>query len=734
MLYSGYGYTVGDVLTVANSYLGGTGSGLQVTVTAITAAGTPSAIIGPEGRCLPGLAYDKDRHVMWLEGGGPRRGWSDNMKHGGLWALDRNATPPTWYLQGPSVSESGLSGMLYNEYSAGLWYDEVGQALYTVYASKIFKYSLAGVAIDGVSRNNWVSFNFAGYGQRNGYPAFDTLRRRLVFWNNVEKATYVWNCATDTIQKLTPAFDAPFDNEWHFTYDSTADRVICWIGKSTTNFDTPGYNPPDYEGPRIKWMYSMDPDGNWTQFTPTGDKLAQDNVNIIQVSGAYDPLHKCIVMLAGNQYYTDFIDGQETAPARLTIHHLMSPTAGPSITDSVWTPARDGSGNVVSTDWAGLPLNTWLDVAGGVMNDVIETPHLLNGSGSDGAHNIIDAWGGAAWDASTNRMYISGGGHGDSNACETGVYAVDTAKLTFSRVVDRQALSQGQVWNGSAFVDGNNQAPYNVPLKNGVPSSWHTYNGLVFLTPAFMGNTNGGVYYHGSTRAIINLDNGTYSTCHWNPPEIDSADWSNQAAFLDGSIIYAPISSWYHKRFDLSQIEATQWSATSTGKWLSSMSANNVMSTSSSSIWGTLPERREEISFMNGGARTRFRYGQAIDAGASVLDAYFDTITLTSTDGSHTDFNNTNLIDDGKLAQCGFCYDHASATLYLTSSTAGGEVYKITGIAGNTWTTEKMTGTGVRRFTAKGAYGRVRLANIAGKKVLVRVASTTTPIEVMRLS
>lgn len=323
MVSTGYEYTVGDVLTVNNSYLGGAGSGLQITVLDVIGSSTPSTIISPEGRCLPGIEYDKTRHVMWLEGGQPRRGWSDNLKKGGLWALDRNATPPTWHLQGPSVCESGLITMLYNEYSMGLFYDEVGQALYTIYFGTVFKYSLAGVAIDDVYRNNWTSFalpnTFTAY---NGYPAFDTLRRRIVFFNEAESATYVWNCATDTYEKLTPSFAPVWDNWWHFDYDETTDRVICWTAASLDGFGYPGYVLKDYTGARIHGMYSMAPDGTWTQFTPAGDKLIQDDVWHVQMSGGYDPHHKCMVIITSQQAEIDYDVG--VTPERTTIHHLMS--------------------------------------------------------------------------------------------------------------------------------------------------------------------------------------------------------------------------------------------------------------------------------------------------------------------------------------------------------------------------------------------------------------------------
>lgn len=408
----------------------------------------------------------------------------------------------------------------------------------------------------------------------------------------------------------------------------------------------------------------------------------------------------------------------------------------PVIVGSVWMPTRDGIGNVISTDWTGLPLNTWLDVAGATMESVIETPHYTAISGGDSSHAIIDAWGGAGWDATTNRMYLNGGGHGDSSQCETGIYVLDALKLSFGRVSDRQPLSQNQSWDSASqtFNDSITYPPCSIPLKNGVPSSWHTYNGVVFVPPAVMGNSNGGIYIQGSARSVYDLDSHTYSITHWNSPNHDALDWSNQAAFIDGSTIYAPLNAWYHHRFDLSQTEATDWNANSKGKWLSGRLGNTIISTSENAIWGTFPERREEVSVLPSGVVTRLRYGQAIDSASAVWDAYFDTITLTSSDGSHSEFNSTNLSVNGKLGQAGFCYDHPTQTLYLVPAIAGSEIYKISGIAGATWTVQKLVVSGSMRPSYKGLYGRCRIANISGKKVLVRVSSTTAPIQVMRLS
>lgn len=478
MVTTGYGYTVGDVLTVNNSYLGGSGSGLQVTVLDVIGSSTPSTTISPEGRCLPGIAYDNTRHVMWLEGGQPRRGWSDNLKKGGLWALDRNATPPTWHLQGPSVCESGLITMLYNEYSMGLIYDEVGQALYTIYFGTVFKYSLAGVTIDDVYRNNWTSFALpATFTAYNGYPAFDTLRRRIVFYNEAESATYVWNCATDTYAKLTPTFAPVWDNWWHFDYDETTDRVICWTAASLDGFGDPSYVLKDYTGARIHWMYSMVPDGTWTQFTPAGDKLIQDDVWHVQMSGGYDRYHKCMVIITSQQAGMDYDIG--VTPERTTIHHLLSPVA-PTLPDGFPTVPRT---------WALVGDNTLSDL--NPSNDPAVNPNYPSAApwwGSNGHGSIITAWCSGAWDETLRKLFITGGGHADYGGNE--VYAWDAVTSTFFRLNN----PTGAIGNTGNLNDGLDAT---VPtLFDGQPRAAHNYGNLRVVNGEFW-NFQGSTWYSG---------------------------------------------------------------------------------------------------------------------------------------------------------------------------------------------------------------------------------------------
>ena len=412
-------------------------------------------------------------------------------------------------------------------------------------------------------------------------------------------------------------------------------------------------------------------------------------------------------------------------------------SVAPSIAGSVWTPARDASGNVAVGNWLGLPLNTWLDVAGQSVNNVVETPHLLSNWGSDSATSIAAAWCGAAWDYVNQRMYIMGGGHGDGSCCEMGIYMLDAAKLQFTRVRDRDPIEQAGGWNytAGAYQAGEQWNGGNAPLLNGNPGSMHTYWGVVWIPPEVMGNTNGGMYYPGLAKAVWNFDTHAWTTTHWFSPLHDGAvDWSNCASFVDGSAIYGPRANWAHFKFDLTQTESTDASATSFGALTLQYSTADKQSNAGSAAWGLMRERRETFSFSAGGSRVRVRYGAALDASATNWSSYSDNITLTSSDGSHADFNGTTLTDSANLCAAGSGYDHATQTLYLMGNTVGGQLYKITGLSTNTWNVEKVAGTGALRTAAQGAYGRVRMATFSGKLFLLRVSGTTHPLQVMRIT
>jgi len=738
LVTSGYGYTVGDVLTVNNAHLGGSGSGFSITVTAVSDAGTPSSVVGPIGRCLPGLCHDANRNVIWFEGGTTRPSiWASNAKVGGLWALDRETTPlPTWHRQGPGCQEA--TGRIADQYSGGLFYDPVGDALYRMCYGKLYKYSLGGIEIDGVSRDNWQEFDQPHGTGGYSYPAYDSRRRRIVHLNGDCSATYAWDCATDTDVLLNDT-PFPFSTDVHLAYDSALDRVILWAAA-----DNRLNNAPDWQGARIHWMYWMDPEGNWTQFTPEGDQLIEPDVVYPQFSGAYDGNEKCLVAQTGNQNNAAY---DYVSPPRANIYHLYSPSSAAPALNLVgtnWTPNRDASHNVLASDWAALPLNTWVAVVGETLSGVIETPHYLGGFG-DSANSITGAWNGAAWDYINQRMYIAGGGHSDSSACETGIYMVDAATAKFSRVRDRDPMSVVQGWDGNAhaLVPAEKWTGFNVPLQNGNPSAVHTFNGLVWVPPEVLGNTNGGLFYPGEAKAVWNFDTHAWTATHWFNADSTSYSSANVCAYIDGSKIYGPRGAWYHWRFDLTQTEITQWGASSFGEQNLNIANQDIgMFDTSGAIWNWMRERREEFCIISSTARTRTKYGLALDAGATNWTPYSDAITLTSSDGSHAYFGDDNNYDlnpadpqpDESLAQPGMAYDHATETLYIQANKPGDFLYKITGLSGSTWTVQRISGTGALYWSKHGNYGRMRLATLGGKKILLRVTHRDDPLQVMRIS
>jgi hypothetical protein len=414
---------------------------------------------------------------------------------------------------------------------------------------------------------------------------------------------------------------------------------------------------------------------------------------------------------------------------------------------------RDASGKVVESDLRSLPLNTWMYVAGtdAQLDSVIETPRYPSSYGSDGSRAIVVAWGGAGWDPVGQRMYLTGGGHGDAVAAETGVYQLDAASLRFARVVNRQPLGSalrpssgacGALMTGDAFPGGNNY-----PLSTGAPGSQHTYDGIPWIAPATMqalgfgGNTKGGLFYPGRARAVVNLDNGRYSKLHYVCPGRDA---SYVIAFVEGSIVYVGggIDAFSWQRWDMSQTEMTDWQASghdptpgvpSFGKLLSSVTSNAPF-TYNHKAFCWMRERREIVGFHGNQAATRVRYGQAIDAGAASWTAYYDTITLTGSGAA--DFNSTNLQDIGTnvLTAAGAHYDHAEGCIWVQANTQGGQLYRITGISGSTWTVEKIAGTGALVAAGQGTFGRFRVAVLGSVKLAIRVTSTVDPLQVMRIA
>jgi hypothetical protein len=419
-----------------------------------------------------------------------------------------------------------------------------------------------------------------------------------------------------------------------------------------------------------------------------------------------------------------------------------------------WTPKRDGAGNVLTSDIAGLDQFVWYSVTGAdaVLDSVIENPHYPKPrmSGQDGSSGIVAAWGGAAWDYDSQTMYLSGGGHGDTHECDTGVYALSARTLKFRRVVDRQPLTQFRWFDVARSTAGNpvfgddpafGGMALNSPLKNGVPTSVHTYDGLVWIPPQTLQtvlsrpSAKGGLFYPGTCRSVINLDDQSYSTPHFLP----NPDFSYQIAVLDGSTILGPRASFNFYRFDLAQREITDWPGGTTlsqGKFLPGASSTTEF-TYNHKCFCWMRERREAVSFAGNQRAVRLRYGAALDANASDWTPFHDVITLTSANGSdHLDFSAANLKDVGTNLLCaaGAHYEHATGTIWVQANPTGTSLYQVTGLGGSTWTVRKIAGTQAIATAAQGTFGRFRIATFGASKLAIRVTGTTSPIQVMRLA
>lgn len=429
----------------------------------------------------------------------------------------------------------------------------------------------------------------------------------------------------------------------------------------------------------------------------------------------------------------------------------------PRIAGRTWTPDRDGDGDgkVRGENWRNLPLFTWLLVGKAVMNDVIETPHYLGPLGYDGAESIMTNWSGAAYDPVNKRMYINGGGHNGSDECETGIYLWDIPSCTFSRTQNRCDRSLRNVWDDqkNRFTSVSLGRPRSAPTlpdgglfdgagPYGRGGAVHSGYSLIHLTPAFMGNSNGGIWMGMS---VYNLDTHKYDTPYWwntLPEHLWTHGQAEQAhSFFDDNSVYQLHEQNYVSQFNLTEKQTTDWSAvvgrvsdqkcyrrkhSHTTKWSSYNDATFC-------IMETL---RQCVSFSSLG-HVRIRYGQARDSGAASWSAYTDTITLTSSDGSHTDLAPANFVSGNysKLSLCGACYDAALDCIWLQPNNVGDELYRIDGIStGNKWITIRIAGTGALKRMTNGTYGRMRLATMAGKKILVRLNSIFDPVQVMRIS
>lgn len=428
---------------------------------------------------------------------------------------------------------------------------------------------------------------------------------------------------------------------------------------------------------------------------------------------------------------------------------FVSSSAALQLTGINWTPNRDGSGNVLQSDFEQLPVATgWLEVQGAdaMMFGQVETPYYTPAVSGDGYTEILTTWSGMALNRTAKLGYVwRSGGHGGTNNASNALYQLDFNKLTWSRPLNRTLLADQQSWNAGSNVltTANQSSVEDCPQLDGRPSAVHTYDGIIWLPPGVpgAGSVNGGLTTANWCRTVLNLDDFSNTTLWWMAPNLAPIqDWSYACAFRDGNAIYSPRNSAYVARFDLAATQSTTYSASSVG------SLNYTYATNSGTFFERgqraycdMPERREcvAISGKTGEQAVRMRYGAALDAGSTNWVSYNDVITLTSVNGTdHLDLDAANFAGSSgaKFQGAGIDYDHATGTIWMQSNGVGESLYRITGISTNTWTVYKVPTSAATRTSINGTFGRFRVIYHGSVLMAYRVSGVSHPLQAMRLA
>lgn len=490
----------------------------------------------------------------------------------------------------------------------------------------------------------------------------------------------------------------------------------------------------------------------------------------LMLAGGASPLNAGLPIVGINDGYTGALPtmgavwgGQRAFTPGLPALNLVS---------GVWTPNRDGAGNVLQSDFDALPTMTWVEVAGtnNKLMDVQQTPIYGNSTGAVATNYLTGPWCGAAWDSGNKRLIFRGGGHVDSSPAETGVFGVSAKKMKAERLVDRSVqgtgpnYTDGNVWqynrgsntfenwtpgSGPSF-DGT---PW--PLRNGLGSAPHTYWGLEHIPPAtmvtlgFTGNVNGGLFCYFPFQ-IINLDTGLHTIPWWwyaggsgQDPEVF---WSTTypVSVVNGTEVIFPYGYFYHARVALTEKVTTRWSSQiggtqSDSKVYQAAGSGPGLANHGDCIVVKMQERGEYVNIFGGATPTgrRVRYAAARTAGVSDWTAYTDAITLTSSDGSHGDFTTVNLLDSSgsPLNAAGSGYDHSTGTIWLRGNLATGKLYSITGLGGSTWTVTRFNVT--PRYGEQGTHGnynKFAFVQFGAVKLLLSITGMDHPIQVCRIA
>lgn len=414
------------------------------------------------------------------------------------------------------------------------------------------------------------------------------------------------------------------------------------------------------------------------------------------------------------------------------------------IAGTTWTPNKDETGAVLTTDRTQLPvLGSMLEVAGAsaTMISAAQTPYYVNAGGGDGIYQILDLWNGFALDRSRRTAYgWCHGGHGGTRNNENAAYALNYDTLAWTRILDRSSEADLRSYSDGSLVNTMISNVYNVPQGDGRPGSTHVYDGLVWVPPGSpgAGAVKGGLVLGSWARAVLNLDDNSQTTMHWlDPNQAPYADWSYACAVVTGDTMYQFRNSFYISRYVMAGTQATTWSATSFGQ-LNYSWGTTPLFPNANRIFVDLVERGECVSIAGNQAAVRIKYAAAHAAGVTNWAAYTETITLTSANGTdHLDFSSSNLQDlpSSPLQAAGADYHHATGTIWITGNLVGGALYRIAGINTTTWTVYKVPGVTMPRRSINGGFGKTRvITHTDGAVMLYRTTRAAEPLQTIRIS
>lgn len=234
------------------------------------------------------------------------------------------------------------------------------------------------------------------------------------------------------------------------------------------------------------------------------------------------------------------------------------------VSGNVWTPTKNGLGNIKSGSWANLPLNTWCRVSGSTLAQ-LETALTAAGwsmskdYGNGDLIGSINAYSGGV--LANDAFYIPRtGGHADSSM--NGIWRLDLEKMGGGTSWAIESMpsdpdASGAVWSsnyrnlvGITSFTTYTPAAADVTdvLPDGKPTSAHIYNGV----------------WHDSTRNTINTSR--MSKWSW---DLTTKTWTRARWTDAGTPFYTTINAELHYRaandrvyghFSFSDIDYYTWS------------------------------------------------------------------------------------------------------------------------------------------------------------------------------